>query len=133
MKIVNVDAQRLLMGLRSIDSDESTNLDAEIRMKIAININRLMPNVQAFERIASQIQARMSGNGHEGSNGSAVLNTGLAVMQELQRLSEGSEDYNLKKLTVAELKLKDNPKIKSDIIARLAPIIKDFDDGESDE
>lgn len=125
MELTNADAQRLLMGCRSIDADEGTKLDADVRMKIAVNINRLMPNMQAFERVYGSLQAAL-----QIVNGTPI---DAKVMQEITKLSDQTDNYKLKKISLADLKLKDNPKIKADVVARLAPIIRDFDDGESDE
>lgn len=130
MKLTNLTAQRLLIGLRSVDADESTKLDGEARMKIAININRLTPSMQAFERVAQRLQADA---GLNRVNGEAVTKVNDSVLDELRRLSDATDDYMLKKLSKDELRLKENPKIKADTIAMLAPVIKDFDDGASDD
>ena len=133
MRLTNVNAQRLLIGLRNIDTDESTKLDPKVRMKLAININRLLPIVQAFEKIAGQLQAQADAKAAEPAEAKVNGAPGKSLFEQITELSEETEDYRLKKIETADLNLKDNPKIKADTIARLAPIIKDFDDGESDD
>jgi hypothetical protein len=129
MRLTNTAAQRLLFGLKQIDVDAETKLDPDVRFAIAINITRLSPNVQQFERVLQRLDqeqraALLNGKPIVRSNGEET---------ELIKLLDSVERYKLKSLTKEQLRLKDNPKIKSDLIAAISPIIKQFDDGEGDE
>lgn len=122
MKLSNITAQRLLGGLRTIDADPDTKLDAEIRLKIAININRVVPHVQAFEKTIQHLQSE-----------AAKKVNGYDFNAELSKIVDLEESFRLKLINKDDLKLKENVKIKTDTISAIAPIIRGFDDGESDE
>jgi hydrogenase maturation factor HypF (carbamoyltransferase family) len=142
MKLTNLQAQRLLGGCSMIDKDETTKLDPEIRLALAININRLMDHVLVFQRLQEKLvnqkieeRAKVSIPSMNGEAIDAVKRL-TAIDEEIIVLQEstlGLENVKLKKITTDNLKLKENPKIKGDVIASLALIIKDFDDGKGDE
>jgi hypothetical protein len=128
MKLSYREAQRIFQGLRRIDESDDTKLDGETRLKVGININRLIPSLRTYEKEITRIQSKL-------------MNGGLPVDQrksieadeELQRLGDALEDFKMKKFKIAELKLNENSKIKSETLSQIGPLIVDFDDGSFDE
>ena len=112
VKLTNNDAQRLLAALRAVDAE--SKLEGRTRLDIAININRLMPMVMAFE---TTVQKRRMDFGL----GSGEVNKDIVI--ELSDLMTGCEEYDLKEITVNSLKLDDNLKITGDQLASMTPIL----------
>ena len=127
MKLSYREAQRVVVGLRRIDEHDDTKLSAETRLKIGINLNRLIPSVRVFEKEIGRIQNQLV-------NG-AANNPGRVkeLSDELETISETLETFKLKKLVLAELELSKNAKIKSETLSMIAPVVRDFDDGKGDE
>lgn len=117
---MNVEAQRLLGALRLIDSNDTVKLSGMTRLDIARNINRLMPAVVAFEKAVGALQRDLVQKPE-----SADANKALAV--EIVAVSEASEEHDLIALEHTALRLDDNQRITGDMIAALAPVLKDFD------
>lgn len=124
MKLKVGTAQALLIACKQIDSNEKTALKMQTRIDFAININRLHPIVEAYER-ARQKSITLVADGAPQ----------LSPIQEASLMSEDSAardqevDIELKTIEVADLKLDDNPRITVQMIQMLAPMIKDFDVG----
>jgi hypothetical protein len=122
-KLRLAEAQRLLIALREVDQDTDTKLPEEVRLDVAININRLMPVVGAFEKVLQTLQQRMMSR----ITNPQVMNS-VRVDMEAGRLGERVEEFDLKVIDKEKLKLSENPKIRGDMLSRLAPIINKFDD-----
>jgi hypothetical protein len=129
MRLSYRETQGILIGLRRIDAVDEAKLDPEVRLRIGININRLTPTVQVFEKEVQRIQQSVAPNGKNGVDAAHILEAEKALAD----LADSQEDYKLKKFKLDELRLKDNPKIKGGILAQIAPLIKDFDDGTFDD
>lgn len=121
VRLMNVEAQRLLGALRSVDNHDSVKLAGMTRLDIARNINRLMPAVLAFEKAVGRAQRELLPPGPDSRDANNVK------MVEITELSEGVEVYDLVSIEHTALRLDDNPRISGDTIAALAPILKDFD------
>ena len=127
MKLTYREAQRLMVGLRRVEEHDDTKLSGETRLKIGININRLMPNVRVFEKEVNRIQVQLT-------NGGAVDQMrSMTLSYDMEAISEKIEDYKLKKFKIEDFELKSNPRIKAETISMVAPLISNFDDGTSDE
>lgn len=120
MKLTNRDAQRLLIALRSVEAGGETKLAGQARMNIAININRLMPVVAAFE---TSIEKRKL----DQVPGADARSANVAIQKEIMDLADASQDHTLITMGFADLDLDNNPKITSDQIASLAPILRDLE------
>jgi len=123
MKITIGTAQRLLGGLMALERDEKTKL-GEARIKIALNMVRLQPVVEAYERASQARQKQLL------SEATGNAEVALAHMQHgeddaVYRAQE--ESIDLKTITMADLKLSDNPRITGAMLAQIAPIISDFE------
>jgi hypothetical protein len=127
MRVNYRDAQRILVGLKKIEEHTDTKLSADVRMRIGININRLLPGVRLYEREVGRLQTSIM-------NGAKVDYPKLVEAElETYTLGEKVEEYKLKKFNIADFDLKQNTKIKADSLAQIALLIRDFDDGEGDE
>lgn len=120
MNLTNVHAQRLLGALRTIDMSDSIKLAGQTRLDIARNINRLMPDMQAFERAVAAKRREMQ-------PGEANVAANNEIQAEIENMGAQEFEVKLYKLEYAKLNLDDNPRITGDTIAALAPILKDFD------
>lgn len=124
MKLKVGIAQALLIACKQIDSNEKTALKMQTRIDFAININRLHPIVEAYERARQKSIALVAAGAPQ-----------LSPIQEASIMSEDSAvrdqevDIELKTIEMADLKLDDNPRITIQMIQMLAPVIKDFDVG----
>lgn len=121
MKLTNKAAQRLLGALRSIDRDETVNLGGKLRLDVARNINRLMADVEAFERAIARRHRDLR-------PGEAALDANGKIMAEIEELGDLTVEVKLYKLNHNELNLGDNKRITGEIVAALGPILRDFDD-----
>lgn len=120
MKIRIIAAQRLLGALRTIDQAETVKLPGQLRFDIARNIDRLLPDVNAYEKaIGAKHREMQSGPEHAAANN--------AIIAEIEKMSEAEVDVKLRKLAHLDFRLDDNPRITGDMIASLAPILRDFD------
>lgn len=124
MKIKIGAAQSLLIACKQTDSNEKTILKMQTRIDLAININRLHPIVESYER-ARQRTISCAANGA----------TAISIVQEASIMTEDAAardseiEIELKTIEMADLKLEDNQRISIQTIQMLAPIIKDFDAG----
>lgn len=126
MKLKVGTAHNLYAALNRIDNNPAIKLPAEVRLLIAINMNRLQPEVQAYEKARNHIYVDM-----QGADGKGLINEPKASEEDL-KLRDAEISVRLKKVGLAELKgLMKDQAITG--LASLAPIIKDFDDGESDD
>jgi hypothetical protein len=133
MRLTYREAQRLIVGLRHIDEHNDTKLSSETRLRIGININRLMPMVKLFEKEAGRIQNEIV-QGQQRVNGVPIDFARLrALSDELDELGDKAEEYKLKKFKLENFDLKQNAKIKGETLSQIAVLIRDFDDGEADE
>jgi hypothetical protein len=120
VKLTQFEAQRLLGGLTLLDKDESTKFEPDVRLKIAVNVNRLTPHVLAFQRIQDKLlRQQQEWRAIAGSQPGLMNGEAVEAVRQIAALDD--------------LKLKDNPKIKSDTIAAMSLLLKDFDDGQGDE
>lgn len=127
IELTNNQAQRLLTALRNVDGNDAIKLAGLTRLDIARNINRLFPEVGAFERMAAaQHRGIMRGDSVKGPSPEEVA-ANNKVLAELETLGQATKTYKLIALEHDKLRLDDNPRITGDMIAALAPILKDFD------
>ena len=126
MRLTYREAQRVMAGLRRVEEHDDTKLSGETRLKIGINLTRLMPNVRVFEKEVNRIQLQLA-------NGAANHPTRIAELSvEMDLISETFDDYKLKKFKIEEFDLKSNPRIKAETISMIGPVIHNFDDGTED-
>jgi len=129
VSLSNIEAQRMMMTLRNIDNSDSVSLSGMVRLDIARNINRLMPQVSDFERAINQLRRGVQ-------HGEVHLAANNELAEKLDEISQAAIKFNLIDLDPAALRLDDNKRITGDMIASLAPILKDFDslaDGDAKE
>lgn len=115
MKLTNRDAQRLLIALRNLEAGGETKLTAQTRMNIAININRLMPVVAAFETGTARRRLDQKDGDNEANR---------AIERELLTLADALADFeDLLPIGVGDLDLANNAKISGEHLAALAPAL----------
>ncbi len=121
MKLTIGRAHSLLVGLNAVDRDDKTKLNGDTRLALAININRLQPIVAAYEKARNAVLTETVGDGP------------LTALKEAQfsaadsDLREQEEEFDLKRISKADLRLEDNPRITGGLIAMLAPMLIDLD------
>ncbi len=121
MKLTIGKAHSLLVGLNAVDRDDKTRLNGDTRLAFAININRLQPIVAAYEKARNAVLAETVGDGP------------LTAVKEAQfsaadsDLRDKEEEFDLKRISKADLRLEDNPRITGGLIAMLAPMLIDLD------
>lgn len=121
MKLTIGKAHSLLVGLNAVDRDDKTRLNGDTRLALAININRLQPIVAAYEKARNAVLAETVGDGP------------LTAVKEAQfsaadsDLRDKEEEFDLKRISKADLRLEDNPRITGGLIAMLAPMLIDLD------
>lgn len=125
LKLSNADAQRMLGALRRIDENDTVKLSGPTRLDIARNINILMPHVTKFEREAGALQRGIV-------PGEANLAANKEIVGNIDEMNQSKRGYKLHEMAADALRLDDNPRITGDMIASLAPILKDFDSMEQD-
>lgn len=135
MKLTNTQADRIWTGIKSLDVEEN-DLSPETRLKMAVNMNRLTPYLQAFSKIVTarqdQIKSLRELMEKESLNGAAheLADRYSALVAETNDLFEASvtdDQLRLKKFKVEELKLQNNRRITSESLAFLAPVISDLE------
>lgn len=122
MKLTNLSAIRMLSSLRAIDSDQNVKLPGQIRLDIARNINRLIPEVSAYEKARNGLQREL-----KAGNDAIAVEANKTVLSDMEALGETEMDISLINLDHGQFNLDDNKRITGDMIAALAPILKDFD------
>lgn len=120
VRLSNIAAQRILVALRGVDNNEAIKLSGMTRLDIARNINRLMPVVVDYEKVIQRRHRDMQpGDANRAANS--------VISADIEKVAERSGEYDLIEIEPANLRLDDNPRITGDMIAALAPILKDFD------
>lgn len=118
-------ALQLYQGLQCLDKPEFEVDDAKVSYRIAANMNRL-EFVQKFitkERRRLQLQI-IESEGDIPRTHPKIMEWNDAVQAVLD--SEIPEDIKIMQVTLDQLKVKEN-KLAGPVIARLAPMISDFD------
>ena len=113
-------AHSLFVALSAVDRDEKTKLDGKTRIAIAIDLNLLQPHITAYERVRAQRLREVAG-----SRVDAIKEAEFAGADAELRDSE-IEVGSLKQMSIAELKLDDNPRITGAMVAMLAPVLSDL-------
>lgn len=113
---MNAAAQRLLGALRTLDAHDSIKLAGMTRLDIARNINRMLPDVLAFEKAVGRLQREAADPAKRDT-----------IVADISALSEATVDFDLVGVETSALRLDDHPRITGDMIASLAPLLKDFD------
>lgn len=129
MKITMKTAVALFNGMSAIDSNEKTDLDDKVRVRLAININLLRPFVEVYEKQRNQMVIRIGA----GAKFDPVVNTNIEIAASEMLDEEIEPDLALKKFAQADFKLKENKRITGSTIAMIASLIKDFGAGETDD
>lgn len=124
LTLTNRDAQRMLGALKTIDAGGEVKFSGQTRMNIAININRVLPIVAAFE-IGSQKRQLDFQPGPEAAEGNKV------IQRELIALADATNSYDLVPLKATDLNLDENAKITGDQIAALMPLISNVPEAEA--
>lgn len=125
MKLTNNAAMRLFSALRSLDTSDTVRLSGQTRLDIARNINRLLPEVEAFERAVAAKRREIK-------PGEANIAANNAIVAEMEAMGAATIELKLFSLDHTKMNLDDNPRITGDMIAALVPILKDFDTMEGD-
>jgi hypothetical protein len=111
----------VLVGLQQLDQ-QLEKAAPEVRLKIAIMINRLRPIGEAFDRTQSGLvrEANTEVNGKPVNQSliSSIISEGLADARAVC-----VENFDIGKLTKEELKLADNPKVNGLTLANILPIL----------
>jgi hypothetical protein len=121
MKLSIGKAHSLLVGLNAVDRDDKTKLNGDTRLALAININRLQPVVAAYEKARNAVLTETVGEGP------------LTAVKEAQfsaadsDLRDKEEEFDLRRIAKADLRLEDNPRITGGLIAMLAPMLIDLE------
>ncbi len=116
----------LFAGLQVVDTADGTTLAGEVRLSIAINLNKLRPLIEAYERTRQRtyldISKKILGdNERETPAQREKLQATFAT--ENDKLRAGEHDVDLERIDVADLKLDENTKINSATLAQLMPIL----------
>ena len=126
------DIFNLWAALSAMERDEALKLDAETRLEVAININRLLPLATAYERARAAIAPSLYREAREKMPTGYPIDKPLPndieaevnakVIEQDQKLRERTEDVPLCLFSLAVLRIADNPKIR---LSSLLPIISD--------
>ena len=120
MELKLSEAQRLLFGLNSLEKEDHKFSD-EVRLSVAININRLMPLVKAYETVMVRREHEIMGETFN-----PMKQAALSVA--MSELGDKVETVELRTFNLASLNMKENTKLKGSVVAMVAPIISDFDE-----
>jgi hypothetical protein len=120
MKIKVGDAHNLLTVLMRLDSDASLKVEPEIRLALAININRLRDDMAVYERARLHLTSKFE---QEAAEAKRPLDQ-VALFESDDKLREAVLRVKLLKIQYAGLDVKKNGITG---LAALAPIISDFD------
>jgi hypothetical protein len=111
-------AHNMLAVLNRLERDPGLKLSPETQLAVAININRLLPDVQAYERARNRIY----------NVGGAVSEPAAAEADLQLRTSEA--EFNLRMVKLADLK--PNGQFVGGL-SNLAPMVSDFPAADEDE
>lgn len=117
MKVKVSVAIGILIGLQQLDQ-QIEKVTPEVRLKVAIMINKLRPDGDAYDRTQARI-VREAYQAHENPQlRDAFMTESLAAARDVE------VDIEDRKLTKDELNLKENPKVNSLTLANLIPILE---------
>ena len=119
MELKLSEAQRLLAGLNVLEKEDHKFSD-DTRLTVAININRLLPIVRAYETVMVRREHELMGETFN-----PMKQAALSVA--LSELGDKVEGVDLRLLKLADLNMRENAKLKGSVVAMVAPIIADFD------
>ena len=129
MKLSIGTAHALFLGLAAIEGGADVKVSADVRLAIAINMNKLRPTAEAYERARTRSLATLYAV-NRGADGrplrcDAELQADALDADAAMRSAE-SDELELRTILKADLRLADNAKITGVVLAQVAPIISDF-------
>lgn len=129
-KLTLGQAHAVMAGLAALENIPDIKLDGATRLSIAINVNRLKPSVEAYERARLKTAAGLYAANRK-PDGSTIRSEAEvqcdALEQDAAARVQETDDMPLKTIAKGDLKLSENPKITGAIIAQLMPILTDID------
>lgn len=125
-QLSNMRAQRILTSLRSIDKDDSVKFGGMVRMDIARNIDILYEKVAKFERDLGALHRGLQHCDPGKAPTPQQIAANNATVEAIEKLGEVEAGYELIMIDKDLLRLDDNPRITGDMIAAIAPILRDF-------
>lgn len=124
MKSTTGVAIGILIGLQQLDQ-QLEKVNPEVRLKIAILINKLRPLGDAFDRTQSRlvqdVNKQFDGQPPNPALTNALLTEGVA------KLRDEECEIDLKALDKRDLKLDDNPKVNALTLANILPILEGYE------
>lgn len=126
MKLTTGHAHDLYAALITLDREDTLKFTADVRLKIATNINLLAPQAGAYERARVRVAADLNAANRvlpaEARRSDAELQADLAEGDASMRAAE--VEVELKTFTRPDLKLDENQKLGGATLARLMPAIE---------
>lgn len=116
----------LYAALSRLEEAPEIKLAGEVRLKVAININALRPNAEAYERTRTRSIADLyaANRGLGPSERKTEPEIQADAMDANHAMREETADLELRTLLKADLRLEDNPKITGAMLAALVPIVE---------
>jgi hypothetical protein len=118
MKLSFNQVVELYNAMHAVSEEKETVIDGTVRMNLSINMIRLKPSVEAYSQARRSLE--LDGNKEKLS---IVIVQGIEA--QLREMAELEDEYNLKTIKQADLKLDSNTKISASVIAGLNAIIED--------
>lgn len=127
------DIHNLYIGLTTLEKDESVKLTGEVRLKVAINLNRLRPYAEAYEtartKVFAEIGKRYARAAAETEGKGSAVKLTVAEHEceradEDQKLRRKEEHVELRSLLQSDLRLEENPRITGAMMALIFPILE---------
>ena len=132
MKLTIGQIHNIFVGLTALDQQLEKAVPA-VRLKIGINLNRVRPIAEAFEKaqqrsiaqLSTEAATKQSGCPPETSAEVQARQSNLQndMMDAIVGLRAAEEEIEVKTFQQAELNLDENPRVSGDTISRLMPVL----------
>jgi hypothetical protein len=124
MLLKNSEWQRLLLGLQAIEKDDALKLALQVRQKLAINAERILPIVATYERTCQRNMTSVMAQYAKPAEREQAL---VAANADNVELGDTTHEVEVYSITRGDLNLGENIKIKFGDYGKLRPMISDFD------
>lgn len=124
MQLTTGEIHTAYVGLTNLEQDQAVRLSGDVRMKIAIDRNRLEPIAVAYERARTRAFADLVAANREAQAKKSEAEIQAELAEQDATLRQQDNDVEVKTLLRSDLRLDDNPRITGVLLSQIMPILE---------
>jgi anti-sigma28 factor (negative regulator of flagellin synthesis) len=126
MKLSVGQIHDLYLGLSMLEQAPDVKLTGDVRIRIAIDINKLKPIASAYERARTRTFADLQKQA-TGATKKSDAEVQSELVEENEKIRGEEHELELRTFLKTDLRLDDNPKITGAMMAQIWPVLEQFD------